>query len=133
VVLPPQLCRVELATHSVVECHSGEGPMRARDPAPDLVPPGPLPAGKGQFAIFQSDCGGGDQWFFATGAQDYSQMDSLQAFRMKAGGAVAVSRELNFPGPIVGLHAASGPPRIVVRNLKTGNYEAYRLSVSCGQ
>jgi hypothetical protein len=47
--------------------------------------------------------------------------------------AVAVSAEQDFPGPITALHAISETPRAVVRNLATGNYEAYRLSFSCGQ
>ena len=77
-------------------------------------------------------CGGASQ-FLATGARDYTQTDSLQVFQTESGGAVAVSAELDFPGPIMALHAVSDTPRAVVRNLTTGNYEAYRLSFSCGQ
>ena len=80
----------------------------------------------------KSVCGGETQ-FLATGARDYTQTDSLQVFQIGSSGAAAVSAELDFPGPITALHAGADPPRAVVRNLATGNYEAYRLSYSCGQ
>jgi hypothetical protein len=57
----------------------------------------------------------------------------VQVFQTESTGAIAVSAELDFPGPITALHAVSDAPRAVVRNLATGNYEAYRLSFSCGQ
>jgi hypothetical protein len=98
----------------------------------DLSPPGPSPPGKGTVIEMKSVCGGASQ-FMATGARDYTQTDSLQVFQTETSGAVAVSAELDFPGPITGLHAISDAPRAVVRNLATGNYEAYRLSFSCGQ
>ncbi len=72
--------------------------------------------------------------FLATGARRlYTQPDSLQLFELKSGSAVPASAELNFPGPVTALHAASETPRAVVKNLSTGNYEAYRLSFSCAQ
>jgi hypothetical protein len=40
---------------------------------------------------------------------------------------------LDLPGPIVALHTAPDAPRAIVRNLTTGNYEAYRLAISCGE
>ena len=80
----------------------------------------------------KSVCGGASQ-FLATSARDYTQTDSLQVFQTESTGAVAVSTDLDFPGPITALHGVSETPRAVVRNLTTGNYEAYRLSFSCGQ
>jgi hypothetical protein len=77
-------------------------------------------------------CGGSSQ-FLATGVRDYTQTDSIQMFEMKPGSATSISIDLNFPGPVTALHAASETPRAVVRNLSTGNYEAYRLSFSCAQ
>jgi hypothetical protein len=80
----------------------------------------------------KSVCGGVGQ-FLATGARDYTQPDSMQVFRTAPGGTVAISTELEFPGPVTALHGVSDIPRVIVRNLSTGNYEAYRLSFSCGQ
>jgi hypothetical protein len=98
----------------------------------DLSPPGPPPPGKGTLIEMKPVCGGASQ-FLATGARDYTQTDSVQVFQTESSGAVAVSTELDFPGPITALHAISETPRAVVRNLTTGNYEAYRLSFTCGQ
>jgi hypothetical protein len=99
----------------------------------DVAPSGaPLPGKGTEIVIGAPVCGGASQ-FLATGARDYTQPDSLQLFEMKPGGAAAISAELNFPGPITALHASSESPRAVVKNLSTGNYEAYRLSLSCAQ
>jgi hypothetical protein len=135
--LAPRVCEANLETRSLTECVPTEG--SAGGPAPgrfpimiDITPAGPPPPGKGTQIAMGSICGGANQ-FFATGARDYTQTDSLQVFQTELTGAVAVSTELEFPGPITALHAGSGTPRAVVRNLTSGNYEAYRLSISCGQ
>ena len=135
--LSPRVCNVNLETQSLTECEPAEGsgaiPPSERFPVMlDGEPPGPSPPGKGTIVEMRSVCGGANQ-FLATGARDYTQTDSLQVFQAESSGAVAVSAELDFPGPITALHAASDAPRAVVRNLTTGNYEAYRLSFSCGQ
>ncbi len=131
--LAPQTCTVNLETRSLAECQATEGGPASGRLFPmmiDLTPPGPLPPGKGTQIAMGSVCGGANH-FFATGARDYTQTDSLQVFQADPSGPVAVSTELDFPGPITALHAGSGAPRAVVRNLITGNYEAYRLSISC--
>jgi hypothetical protein len=136
--LAPQMCTVNLETRSLAECLATEGsaggplPGRSFPMMIDLTPPGPPPPGKGTEIEMKSVCGSASE-FLATGARDYTQTDSLQVFQTEPSGAVAVSTELDFPGPIVALHAGSDTPRAVVRNLATGNYEAYRLSFSCGQ
>ena len=135
--LTPRVCSVNLETHSLTECIPREGaatgiPANSFPVMFDIAPPGPPPAGKGTVIELKSACGGANQ-FLATGARDYTQTDSLQVFQRESSGAVAVSAEVDFPGPITALHAVSGTPRAVVRNLKTGNYEAYRLSFSCVQ
>lgn len=142
VFLAPRMCTANLETLDFSGCLSPEpssGPPVGRMPAIfDLAPGGVPPPGKGTLIVMQAVCGGPSQ-FLATGARDYTQTDSLQVFEEKPGsggasGATAISAELDFPGPVTALHA--GPvasPRVVVRNLTTGNYEAYRLSFSCGQ
>jgi hypothetical protein len=99
----------------------------------DLAPVGPIPQGKGTALSIGAVCQGNTRLFLATSGQDYTQTDSLQVFQIaESGNAVPVSVELEFPGPIMALHSAGEGPRAVVRNLATGNYEAYRLSISCG-
>jgi hypothetical protein len=143
VFLAPRMCTVNLETLDFSGClSSSEGPSSSpsagRVPVMfDLAPGGPPPPGKGTLIVMQPVCGGVSQ-FLATGARDYTQADSVQVFEAKssdapASTASAVSAELEFPGPVMALHAAPAAPRAVVRNLATGNYEAYRLSFSCGQ
>jgi hypothetical protein len=135
--LSPRVCTVNLETPNLNECLPAEGsagvPLGSRFPVIfDIAPPGPPPPGKGTEVEMKSVCGGASQ-FLATGARDYTQTDSLQVFQTESSGAVAVSTEVDFPGPITALHGVSDTPRAVVRNLTTGNYEAYRLFFSCGQ
>jgi hypothetical protein len=91
----------------------------------------PPPAGHGdQFASIQSGCGT-DSSLLATGTGDFTQPDSVQAW----GDQGAESSAVSFNGPILSLKSLVNPvtPTAIVRNLKTGNYEAYRLSLSCSQ
>jgi hypothetical protein len=135
--LAPRVCTVNLETPDLNGCPLAEGSAGGPTAGPfpvmfDIAPPGSPPPGKGTAIEMKSVCGGANQ-FLATGARDYTQTDSVQVFQTESTGAVAVSTELDFPGPITALHAISDTPRAVVRNLATGNYEAYRLSFSCGQ
>lgn len=137
VFLAPRVCTVNLEPLDWSACLSPAGapgaPPPGRTPVMfDIAPGGPPPPGKGTLIDMPPVCGGANE-FLATGARDYTQTDSLQVFQAGSSGAVAVSAELDFPGPITALHATSATPRAVVRNLTTGNYEAYRLSFSCGQ
>jgi hypothetical protein len=131
-----QVCNLDLETRSLLEClardaFSGSTPSRYPMPV-DLTPAGTPPPGKGTELVISPVCGGTNQ-FLATSARDYTQPDSLQVFQTEPSGPVAMSAALDFPGPIVALHTALDAPRAIVRNLTTGNYEAYRLAVSCGE
>jgi len=135
--LTPRVCTVDLETRKLEGCLPTDGSTLALSGSSypvmiDVAPSGTPQPGKGTEIAMGSVCGGASQ-FLATGARDYTQTDSLQVFENKPSGAAAVSAELEFPGPITALHAVSETPRAVVRNLSTGNYEAYRLSFSCAQ
>jgi len=135
--LAPRVCTVNLEAPNLNGCSPGEGsagmPPGGRSQLIfDIAPAGSPPPGKGTEIEMKSACGGASQ-VLATGAGDYTQTDSLQVFQMDSNGAVPVSPEVDFPGPVMAVHAVSDPPTAVVRNLATGNYEAYRLSFSCGQ
>jgi hypothetical protein len=135
--LSQRICTVDLETQNLESCLSTDGstsaPPGSRYPVMiDVSPSGAPQPGKGTEIVMESVCGGASQ-FLATGARDYTQTDTLQAFETKSSGAKAISAEMEFPGPIMALHAVSETPRAVVRNLSTGNYEAYRLSFSCPQ
>jgi hypothetical protein len=64
----------------------------------------------------------------ATGTGDYTQPDRIQAFTV-TDRAEPASVPLALPGPVTALFGS--PARVVVRNLKTGNYEAYEIALSC--
>jgi hypothetical protein len=136
--LSPRFCSMNLATGIVNGCSTAEGPA-ANSPGSrvpvmiDVAPSGSPALGKGTEIVMGAPVCRGASQFLATGARDYTQTDSLQLFDLKPAGATAISAELNFPGPITALHASSESPRAVVKNLSTGNYEAYRLSFSCAQ
>jgi hypothetical protein len=134
--LPSRVCTADLGLRRLVACHPDDGataaPSTSSPVLTDLAPEGPPFPGKGIELVIGSVCSGSNQ-FLATGGGDYTQTDSLQVFQTQPSGAVAVSAELDFPGPIMALHVGSDTPRAIVRNLATGNYEAYRLSFSCGQ
>ncbi len=135
--LSPHFCTMNLQTHNLNGCSPGDesaGIAPGKFPILiDLSPPGPPLAGKGTEIVMGVPVCGGASQLLATGSRDYTQSDSLQLFDLKSGIAVPASTELNFPGPVTALHAASETPRAVVKNLSTGNYEAYRLSFSCAQ
>ncbi|MCI0628456.1 MAG: hypothetical protein L0387_43525 [Acidobacteria bacterium] len=73
------------------------------------------------------DCGS-RQAVLATSGGDWTTTDWVRAFDIDGAKAVPVSPSIEFPGPIVALWNN----RVVARNLKTGRYEAYRITISCG-
>ena len=136
--LAPRLCSMNLSTLKLSGC-SAAGESAGNSSASqvpvmiDVAPSGAVAPGKGTEIVMRAPVCGGTNQFLATGPRDYTQTDSLQLFEMKPDGAVPISAELNFPGPVTALHASAESPRAVVKNLSTGNYEAYRLSFSCAQ
>jgi hypothetical protein len=84
-------------------------------------------------AAVRSGCGSGWQ-ILATRAGGLEQPDSVQAFSLRDGTAVQASAPVEFPGPVTALWpAASREALAVERDLKTGDYEAFTLSISCGE
>lgn len=133
---PAGLCKADLDTRSSPECLAKEGqygPLGGRYPLMlDGAPEGPAPLGKGMELVIPAVCGGMSQ-FLATSDRDDTQADTVQLFEIEASGPTAISSELDFPGPVLVLHSALDASRAIVRNLSTGNYEAYRLAISCAQ
>lgn len=84
-------------------------------------------------ASVRSGCGSGWQ-ILATGNSD-GPADTVKVFEMADREAVAVSEPAEFNGSVTALWTESdGTTAIAVsRNSETGRYEAYRLSITCGQ
>lgn len=87
-----------------------------------------------EIAGINTKCGNGRQ-VLATRPGDWTVPDAVQAFEIDDDQAVAVSSPVQFSGPVTALWTAEDESyvRAVVRNLKTGNYEAYRLTITCGK
>jgi hypothetical protein len=72
----------------------------------------------------------------ASGNGDWTLPDSIQAYTLAdlEGQATASGGPIEFDGPVVALYreGKQSAARAVVRNLKTGNYEAYIVTATCG-
>jgi hypothetical protein len=106
-----------------------------------------------QRAELTAACGDARGELLATGTGDYTQTDSIRAYKMRSGAASPVSPAIEFPGPVVSLQATSslqmatpssptivaspaqpGPSAFaVVRNLAAGDDEVYEISLVCGR
>jgi hypothetical protein len=84
-------------------------------------------------ASVKTSCGSGWQ-VLAARAGDH-EVDSVRAYELPDRDPVAVSPVLDFAGGITALWTeAKGTSAVAVsRNAETGNYEAFRLAVACGQ
>jgi hypothetical protein len=75
----------------------------------------------------------GDSVVVATGTGDWTQPDLIQAYLEREGRAVSSGNPVQSDGPVTVLNwEAEGAARAVVHNLKTGNYEAYIVTATCG-
>ncbi len=84
-------------------------------------------------ASVKTSCGSGWQ-VLATRPGDHA-VDSVQAYELADRDPIAVSPALELAGVITALWTeGKGTSAIAVsRNAETGNYEAFRLAVACGQ
>jgi hypothetical protein len=82
----------------------------------------------------QSGCRSGWQ-ILATQAGDFNDPDAVQAYEVVNHKAVEASVPLEFAGPLTELWPlANGSEAVAIsHNLKTAEYEAFRVSISCGQ
>lgn len=69
----------------------------------------------------------------ASSPVDWKATDTVRAFEIRQGQAAAASRPVEFAGPVMNLKPAEAGDHVlaVVRNLSTGSYEAYTISLSC--
>ena len=81
----------------------------------------------------KTSCGSGWQVLATRAGNDSG--DSVRAYEFPDRDPVAVSEPLDFGGGITALwtEAKGGTAVAVSRNAETGNYEAFRLAVACGQ
>jgi hypothetical protein len=87
-----------------------------------------------EIAGVTSQCGNRRQ-VLVSRAGDWTVPGAVQTYEIVEEQAVAVGPPLEFSGPVMALWTAEDESsvRAVVRNLKTGHYEAYRLTINCGK
>jgi len=69
----------------------------------------------------------------ASGARDHTSRDTLQGFEVDARTVAPMTAATEFPGPILSLRNSSESEAMAIAfNLTTGNYEAYRVTMACG-
>jgi len=86
------------------------------------------------FASIETSCGA-NPTVLASGSGSNPDRDQAQAYEIASGRAAAASEPMTLPGSITALWPAeaAGQATLVVRNSKTGNYEASRLGVACSE
>lgn len=89
--------------------------------------------GWGSDIVAQSTTCGRQSQVLVTRTGDWTEPDAIQGFEIIDRQPEAVSPVADFPGPVTALWAAEGGDSAiaVIRNLKTGVYEAYSLSLTC--
>ena len=80
----------------------------------------------------EARCGGGTQCW-RRGPGDGSEADTVQVFGIVNRTPVALAAPVGFPGPVTALWPPGGASAVAVaRDLGTGKYAAYTLTVACG-
>lgn len=118
------------ATLRVFANLDGRARMFAKGPQPAAI----FDGWGSDIAAVQSGCAEGFQ-ILASNTGDSSQPDSIQAFSIRGGDAVQSSAPVEFRGPVTALWPAqNGTAALaVVRDLTTGMYDAFSISVSCSR
>lgn len=93
-----------------------------------------------EIASLKSGCAVGWQ-LLVTGRDDWSKPDTIQAMEVQGHLARPVSSSMEFAGPVIALRAPGGRLEAIetgsasavaiIRNLQTGMYEGYRLTLDC--
>ncbi len=114
VVLPGKTCEFTWAASEEPKCHAKR--MEARTPT-----------------VLTSPCDASN-WKLEAKGDDWSSPDLLQIAPDSAARAGSAALFNEFPGPILSINGELDPGSalIVARNLRTGNYEIYKITLLCG-
>ena len=99
-----------------------------------------FPGWGSEIASIHSGCGYGWQ-LLVTGTGDWTHPDTIQAMEIQERQAHPVSSPIQLEGAVIAMHSpsartlneasANAEAVAIVRNLQTGRYEAYRISITC--
>jgi len=83
-------------------------------------------------ALLTEGCGG-RPITLESGTGDWTQTDSIQGYVMSGAQGPASGTPIEFEGPVLAIHSEEkgNVARVIVRNLKTNNYEAYIVTAAC--
>jgi hypothetical protein len=114
VLLPNKACQFTWAAPADAKCHGAKTLWRA---ATVLTP--------------SCDAGG---WKLQADGVDWTVPDLLQAVPDNSVQKGSASLVTDFPGPIISINGVENPSSalVVTRNLRTGNYEVYKITLACG-
>ncbi|HEV2689882.1 MAG TPA: hypothetical protein VGV35_15085, partial [Bryobacteraceae bacterium] len=86
-------------------------------------------------AASENPCGPSDPAVLASKSGDGQERDEVQAYELVNGLARPASEPLSLAGPVTALWPTETPRQttLVIRNSKTGNYEASRLGLACAE
>jgi hypothetical protein len=132
----PRVCRIDTDARAFIECHRTDGPPPGGVfEKIELALPGSRHVERGsQITAVQSSCRAGEI-YLAAGTGDYTESDAIELFESTVVNGIIAEKRLSdflrFPGPVIALQFAGATPRAIVRNLQTGNYEAYSVSITC--
>jgi hypothetical protein len=137
VFVPGTSCSGTVQPELKVTCAPGNElwPLNPRDPSTMVrwvTDKNVLDDSANQLPTIENPCGVG--WLLLdSAAGDSEDQDQILAYEMVDGQLVAASDLLFLPGPVTALWPSETPGQatVVIRNSKTGNYEASRLGVAC--
>jgi len=114
VLLPGKSCQFTWAAPAETKCHVVKSSWRG-------------------ITVLTPSCDPGG-WKLQADGSDWTTLDLLQAVpenAMQRGSAAILS---DFPGPILSINGEQNPSSalVVTRNLRTGNYEVYKITLACG-
>jgi hypothetical protein len=108
-----------------------DGKTRILDAALDPAGTSGVPWGS-DIAGTDAHCGGGSQ-VLASGPAERGQPDTVRAYTMVERAVEPLTEAADFPGPVMALWTSGGnAATAVVRDLRSGKYAAYLVTVVCG-
>ncbi len=132
--LPPfyAMTWLEKQNYSLTVSAGLDGRVRVSDGVNERTLPTATTADWGSdLAAVKSSCGTGAQLLVSPGGDDTSP-DALRAYEFPDRDPVLVSTAVEFSGPVMALWSHDGFGAVaIVRNLRTGQYEAYSISILC--
>ena len=95
-------------------------------------PLAPMPSWGSDVAGIDGRCGAATQ-VLATRAGDATEPDGIQSWAVVDRAASPLTAPILFPGPVTALWTAGSDSAVAVtRNLASGRYEAYLVTLACG-